>query len=91
MDPVKIAGVQDWLRPNTKNVTEVQSFMGFVNFYHRLIPDVTSRALGYPTRRLGLVAPESRGVWTGASACALRQPSVTVQVFRVVYGCMHFK
>src|SRR5882724_5877426 len=31
MDPVKVAGVQDWLTP--KNVTEVQSFIGFINFY----------------------------------------------------------
>ena len=36
MDPVKIAGVQDW--PTPKNVTEVQSFVGFVNFYCRFIP-----------------------------------------------------
>ena len=37
MDPIKIAGVRDWLTP--KNVTEVQSFVGFVNFYHRFIPN----------------------------------------------------
>ena len=37
MDPIKIAGVRDWLTP--KNVTEVQSFVGFVNFYCRFIPD----------------------------------------------------
>ena len=35
MDPVKIAGVRDW--PTPKNVTEVQSFVGFVNFYRRFI------------------------------------------------------
>ena len=35
MDPIKIAGVRDWLTP--KNITEVQSFVGFVNFYHRFI------------------------------------------------------
>ena len=37
MDPVKIVGVNKWLTP--KNVTEVQSFMGFVNFYRRFILD----------------------------------------------------
>ena len=37
MDPVKIAGVRDWL--TLKNVTEVQSFVGFVNLYHRFIPE----------------------------------------------------
>ena len=35
MDPVKIMGVRDW--PAPKNVTEVQSFVGFVNFYCRFI------------------------------------------------------
>ena len=37
MDPVKITGVRDW--PMLKNVMEVQSFMGFVNFYCRFIPE----------------------------------------------------
>ena len=37
MDPIKIARVRNWLTP--KNVTEVQSFMGFVNFYCRFIPE----------------------------------------------------
>jgi hypothetical protein len=31
MDPVKIAGVADWLTPSNKK--EVQLFVGFVNFY----------------------------------------------------------
>src|SRR5882724_6797759 len=37
MDPVKVAGVQDWLTP--KNVTEVQSFIGFINFYQHFVQD----------------------------------------------------
>ena len=37
LDPVKITRVRDWLTP--KNVTEVQSFMGFVNSYHSFIPE----------------------------------------------------
>jgi hypothetical protein len=36
MDPVKIAGVADWPMPSNKK--EVQSFIGFVNFYRRFIP-----------------------------------------------------
>jgi hypothetical protein len=36
MDPVKITGVMDWLTPSTKK--EVQSFVGFVNFYCCFIP-----------------------------------------------------
>jgi hypothetical protein len=31
MDPVKIAGVVDW--PTPSNTKEVQSFIGFINFY----------------------------------------------------------
>ena len=37
MDPVKMAGIRDWLTP--RNVTEVQSFIGFVNFYRCFIQD----------------------------------------------------
>jgi hypothetical protein len=36
MDLVKIAGVADWLTPSNKK--EVQSFIGFVNFYRCFIP-----------------------------------------------------
>jgi hypothetical protein len=36
MDPVKITGVVNWLTPSTKK--EVQSFVGFVNFYNPPIP-----------------------------------------------------
>jgi hypothetical protein len=36
MDPVKIAGVVDWPTPSNKK--EVQSFIGFINFYQHFIP-----------------------------------------------------
>ena len=32
MDPVKVQGVADW--PALTRVKEIQSFLGFVNFYH---------------------------------------------------------
>ena len=35
MDPVKVAGVRDW--PTPRNVTEVKSFLGFINFYRRFV------------------------------------------------------
>ena len=37
MDPVKVAGVHEW--PIPKNWTDVQAFIGFVNFYHCFIQD----------------------------------------------------
>lgn len=37
MDPVKVAGVAKWPLPTKKK--EVQSFLGFVNFYRRFIKD----------------------------------------------------
>ena len=40
MDPVKIAGVKEWLTP--RNVIEVfffQSFVSLISFYQRFIPD----------------------------------------------------
>jgi hypothetical protein len=35
MDPVKVAGVADWQELTSKK--EVQSFLGFTNFYQRFI------------------------------------------------------
>jgi len=37
MDPVKVAGVHDW--PIPENRTNVQAFIGFINFYCRFIQD----------------------------------------------------
>src|SRR5467141_3687982 len=51
MDPVKVAGVRDW--PTPRNVTEVQSFIGFVNFYRRFIQDFShvSKPLNQLTKK----------------------------------------
>jgi len=35
IDPVKVAGVCNW--PTPENRTDVQTFIGFVNFYCRFI------------------------------------------------------
>jgi hypothetical protein len=42
MDPVKITGVADWPTPSNKK--EVQSFVGFINFYQHFIPDFSHHA-----------------------------------------------
>jgi hypothetical protein len=42
MDPVKIAGVADWLTPSNKK--EVQSFVSFINFYQHFIPGFSYHA-----------------------------------------------
>ena len=52
MDPAKVAGVTEWPVPRTK--TELQSFLGFANFYRRFIAGFAKVAA--PLHRLtGLV------------------------------------
>src|SRR5258706_6434607 len=43
MDPMKVAVIQSW--PELQNVCNVQSFLGFVNFYHRFIADYSQLTL----------------------------------------------
>jgi hypothetical protein len=42
MDPVKVQGVVEWPVPKSKQ--DVQSFLGFCNFYHRFIKDFSKIA-----------------------------------------------
>ena len=42
MDPVKIAGVRKW--PTPESWTDVQAFVGFVNFYRHFIQDFSTIA-----------------------------------------------
>jgi hypothetical protein len=42
MDPVKVAGVVEW--PTLKSRKEVQSFLGFTNFYRRFILNFSNDA-----------------------------------------------
>src|SRR5258708_8860231 len=43
MDPVKVAAIQNWLE--LWNVHDMQSFLGFTNFYHRFIADYSQMTL----------------------------------------------
>jgi len=42
MDPVKVTGVREW--PIPENRTNVQAFIGFVNFYRHFIQDFSTIA-----------------------------------------------
>ena len=67
MDPMKVAAVKEWMKP--ENVKDVQSFLGFANFYRRFIKgfsDVT-RPLTALTRK------DEPWKWTGACQEAFEQ------------------
>jgi len=42
MDPVKVAGVHDW--PTPESWTDVQAFIGFINFYYYFIQNFSTIA-----------------------------------------------
>ncbi len=43
MDPTKVAAIQSW--PELRNVRDVQSFLGFANFYCCFIADYSQLTL----------------------------------------------
>jgi len=45
MDLVKVVGVREW--PTPENKTDVQAFLGFVNFYQRFIRDFSAKARSF--------------------------------------------
>src|SRR5258705_1972809 len=60
MDPVKVQGVTDWLQP--AKVKDVQSFIGFMNFYRRFI-----RNFSEITRPLHMLTRKSKNWLWGAA------------------------
>jgi len=42
MDPVKVVGVQEW--STLENKTDIQAFLGFINFYRKFIQDFSTKA-----------------------------------------------
>ena len=73
MDPVKIASVTEWPAPMNKK--EVQSFLGFTNFYRRFIKDFSEHARPL----FDLTRNDSRWRWEEAerTAFARLKQSVT--------------
>ena len=65
MDPAKIASVRDW--PTPTSVKEIQSFLGFCNFYRRFISDFGT--LARPLTQLTRKTTE-RFVWTSDTQLA---------------------
>ena len=57
MDPVKVKGIMDWPEPTT--VKEVQSFLGFCNFFRRFIQGFS--AVACPLSQL-MGIPNGHGV-----------------------------
>ena len=55
MDPVKVKGIMEW--PEPKTVKEVQSFLGFVNFYRKFV-------LGYSEVAKPLTSLTGKKDWT---------------------------
>ena len=43
IDPVKISIIKGW--PMPKNISKVQLFLGFINFYHRFIKKYSEVAI----------------------------------------------
>jgi Reverse transcriptase (RNA-dependent DNA polymerase) len=58
MDPVKLKGILDW--PVPKTVKEVQSFIGFGNFYHHFVKGFFH--LAYPLH--DLLKKDKEFVWS---------------------------
>ena len=67
MDPVKVAGVRDW--PTPKTVKEVQSFLGFVNFYQCFIENFSH--IAHPLHHL--TQKDEPWKWTDAHQKAFTQ------------------
>jgi hypothetical protein len=64
MDPVKVQGILDWPTPSSKK--ELQSFLGFVNFYRRFI-----RGFGDIAKPLTMLTGKVDWSWTGRARTSI--------------------
>jgi len=67
MDPVKVVGVAEW--PEPLNKREVQSFLGFVNFYWWFVKDFSHHARPL----FDLTRKEQKWDWNSSAASAFRK------------------
>jgi len=72
MDPVKVAGVREW--PTPENKTDVQAFLGFVNFYRRFIRDFSAKARPL----FDLTRSEQDWTWSGKEQVAFKDLKAVV-------------
>jgi len=72
MDPVKVAEVQEW--PTPENKTDIQAFLGFVNFYRRFIRDFSAKARPL----FDLTRSEQVWTWSGKEQIAVTTAPVLV-------------
>ncbi len=83
MDPVKVAGVTDW--PEPSNRREVQSFLGFANFYRRFIQDFSHHACPL----FDLTRKDQKWQWKSSEASAF-QKLKELQPFRIEADSSNF-
>jgi len=72
MDLVKVAGVREW--PTLENKTDVQAFLGFVNFYRRFIRDFSTKAQPL----FDLTHSEQVWTWSGKEQAAFKDLKTAV-------------
>ena len=72
MDPVKVAGVWEW--PTLENKTEIQVFLGFINFYRRFIWDFSTKAWLF----FNLTRSEQVWTWSGKEQAAFEDLKTAV-------------
>ena len=66
MDPKKVSAILDW--PTPKSVKDVQSFLGFSNFYKKFINNYSSIA----TPLTALTQKAVKFVWSAEAAAAFK-------------------
>ena len=72
IDPVKVAGVQEW--PTPENKMDVQTFLGFMNFYRRFIRDFSTKAQPL----FDLTRSEQVWTWSGREQAAFEDLKTAV-------------